>query len=179
MGRPEQGPGMRAAVSRGIAIFGGRFNTPGKNHRAIVERLCGQFDEVIVVPCGPRPDKTLLNDVEPVHRAAMVDLNFRGLTKVRVELFDLEMGEFTRTHELDRMFRDQGRPWHVVSDEFVRGGREGSSLIERQWERGAELWREASFVVVNRSGRKLDPADLPPRHRLISIDRDGSSLVIR
>jgi NAD+ kinase len=166
-------------VSRDIAIYGGSFNPPGKHHRAIVERLRGQFEEVIVVPCGPRPDKTVVNDVELVHRAAMVDLNFRGMEGVRVELFDLEAGDFTRTHELDRMFRERGRPWHVVSDEFVRGGREGASLIEREWERGPELWRKASFVVVNRSGEALDPADLPPQHRVVAVDCGGSSQAIR
>jgi NAD kinase len=170
---------MMGNSGRDVAVYGGSFNPPGRHHRAIVERLLAHFEELIVVPCGPRPDKTLLNDVEPVHRAAMVDLNFRGLPGVRVELFDLESGDFTRTHELDRRFRDLGRLWHVVSDEFVRGGRNGSATIQSEWERGKELWREASFVVVNRTGGKLDPADLPPQHRLIAMDRDGSSMVIR
>jgi NAD+ kinase len=172
-------PERSAPVSREIAVFGGSFNPPGKHHRAIAERLSRQFDEVIVVPCGPRPDKPMTNDVEPIHRAAMVDLCFRGLPNVRVELFDLEASTFTRTYDLDRIYRERGRPWHIVSDEFVLGGATEMSVIQRQWMHGKELWHDAYFAVINRTGQPLDPADLPPKSQVIAFDRDGSSLMIR
>ena len=117
-------------MNRTLAIYGGSFNPPGRHHRATVEMLCRHFDEVVIVPCGPRPDKPVTNDVEPIHRAAMVDLNFRRIKRARVELFDLESSTFTRTFDLDRKFRGKGIVWHVVSDEFVRGGRSNESLIE-------------------------------------------------
>ena len=72
-----------------IAIFGGSFNPPGLHHRQIVEVMSREFDSVIVVPCGPRPDKETVNDVDPVHRAALADIAFRGIDRVQVELFDL------------------------------------------------------------------------------------------
>ena len=80
-----------------IAVFGGAFNPPGRHHRAIAEALSRQFDRVVVVPSGPRPDKPSMQDVEPIHRAAMADMAFRGLANVRVDLFDLEEGTFTRS----------------------------------------------------------------------------------
>ena len=40
-------------------------------------------------------------------------------------------------------------------------------------------WNEANFAILNRSGHPLDEADLPPRHRVFEVDRDGSSLTIR
>ena len=166
-------------MNRQLAIYGGSFNPPGRHHRATAEMLSRHFDEVVIVPCGPRPDKPVTNDVEPIHRAAMVDLNFRGIPKVRVELFDLESSTFTRTYDLDRMFRSRGTVWHVVSDEFVRGGRNNESIIQREWTRGGELWVEANFAILNRSGQPLDPACLPPQHRLLAIERDGSSRAIR
>ncbi len=166
-------------MNQTIAIYGGSFNPPGRHHRATVEQLCRHFDEVVVVPCGPRPDKSITGDFEPIHRATMADLNFRGLSGVRVELFDLEASSFTRTYDLDRRFRSEGEVWHVVSDEFVRDGGAGASDIQRTWARGVELWAEARFAILNRSGRPLDPADLPPRHRVFEVERDGSSLEIR
>ena len=172
-------PGIRLFVSRQLAIYGGSFNPPGLHHRATVEMLCRHFDEVVIVPCGPRPDKPVTNDVEPIHRAAMVDLNFRAIPKARVELFDLESSTFTRTYDLDRRFRAEGTPWHVVADEFVRRERNNESRIQREWTRGPELWQEANFAILNRSGDPLDQAELPPHHRVFEIDRDGSSLVIR
>ena len=50
-----------------IGIFGGSFNPPGKHHRDIVEKLSDFFDEIIIVPCGGRPDKNFYN-VASEHR---------------------------------------------------------------------------------------------------------------
>ncbi len=172
-------PGIRFFVSRQIAIYGGSFNPPGLHHRATVEMLCRHFDEVVIVPCGPRPDKPVTNDVEPIHRAAMVDLNFHAIPKARVDLFDLESTTFTRTFDLDRRFKAEGTLWHVVADEFVRRERNNESQIQREWTRGRELWQEVNFAILNRSGDPLDEAELPPHHRVFAIDRDGSSLAIR
>jgi NAD kinase len=66
-----------------------------------------------------------------------------------------------------------------VADEFVRGGRRNESNIQREWTRGNDLWNEANFAILNRSGNPLDPADLPRNHRVFEIERDGSSLAIR
>ena len=111
-----------------IALFGGSFNPPGQHHRLIAEALVRHFDEVIVVPCGPRPDKPATNDVDPVHRAALADIAFRGLPKARVELFDLELATFTRTDELDARFSADGDIWHVVGAGLIAGGARGESV---------------------------------------------------
>ncbi|KAF0248952.1 MAG: inorganic polyphosphate/ATP-NAD kinase [bacterium] len=119
-------------MRKSIAIFGGSFDPPGLHHHRIVEELATSFDQVIVVPCGPRPDK--VTTVDPVHRAAMVDATFRGMKNVEVELFDLENATFTRTHELEERFREQGDIWHVIGTEWVYGGSQGKSAIELFWE---------------------------------------------
>src|SRR5262249_19495038 len=106
-------------MSKTIAVFGGSFNPPGLHHRRIAEELTKHFDEVIIVPHGPRPDKTMVNDVESIYRAAMTDLTFRGLPRVRVELFDLEQSTFTRTHILQSMFGEQGELSHVVGTDLI------------------------------------------------------------
>ena len=91
-------------MTKKIAIYGGSFNPPRPAHRLMVEMMVREFGEVIVVPCGPRPDKLTTNDIDPIHRAAMADMTFGGLPNVRVELFDLENATFTRTHKLNEMF---------------------------------------------------------------------------
>lgn len=162
-----------------IALFGGSFNPPGKHHREIAAALAKEFDEVVVVPCGPRRDKPALNEVAPCYRAAMVDLTFAGLPKVRVELFDMEQSTFTPSWRLDERFRPQGEIWHVVRADFIEGGRRGASVIQRQWERGTELWNTARFAIIARRDRQIERDDLPPNARIIEVAEDGVDLTLR
>lgn len=162
-----------------IALYGGNFNPPGLHHQRIAEALAQQFDQVLVVPCGPRPDKQTLNHIEPVYRATMADLAFRGIKKVEVDLFDLEQATFTRAHALEKRFSHLGEIWHVVGSDLLVGGKSGSSRIQKTWEKGEELWKNARFAVITRRGYALDPEDLPPHHCLLSLDIEGSSATIR
>ena len=162
-----------------LAVFGGSFSPPGLHHRAIVAELVRHFDRVVVVPCGPRPDKPSTNEVDPVYRAALSDVAFNGIDRVEVDLFDLEMATFTRTHALHERYRERGEVWHVVGADLVAGGGQGRSFIHTQWEHGPELWRTLNFAVLHRPGHELGPGDLPPRHRLVDVRLDGSSQAIR
>lgn len=162
-----------------IAIFGGSFSPPANHHRQVAEALAERFDEVVIVPCGPRPDKPGLADVDPVHRASMTDMAFRGIPNVRVELFDLEQSTFTRSDELDELYRPFGETWHVVGSDLVKGGARGESFIHRTWHDGERLWHTFNFVVVPRSGFEVDEADLPPRHELLGASYEGSTFTLR
>lgn len=162
-----------------IALFGGSFNPPGEHHRAIANAVSAYVDEIIVVPCGPRPDKPIPNDVEPIYRAAMVEMTFRGLPKVQVELFDLENNTFTRTHELDTRYREVGEVWHIIGTDLIQGGSKGHSPIQKSWVRGTELWKNGRFIVVKRPGIPFEPADLPPKNLVIEAARKGASSDIR
>ena len=59
-------------MTKRIAVFGGTFNPPGLHHRAIAIELSKHFDEVVIVPCGPRDDKPKTKDVEPIARATIL-----------------------------------------------------------------------------------------------------------
>ncbi|HQR37542.1 MAG TPA: NAD(+)/NADH kinase [Blastocatellia bacterium] len=166
-------------MSKRIAVFGGSFNPPGLHHRALVEHLTGHFDEVVVVPCGPRPDKPTTNDVDPIHRAIMNDLAFRNLDRVRVELFDLEQSTFSRTNELQARFAPEGEVWHVVGADTISGGKNRASFIHKHWQDGETLWNTYNFAVVPRVGFEHDPADLPPHNEFIPFVAEGSSFSIR
>ena len=169
-----------------LAVFGGCFSPPGLHHRAIVRELARQFDQVVVVPSGPRPDQPATTEVDPVYRAALADVAFGGGGggggggAERVDdLLDLEMATFTRTHALHARYASRGEVWHVVGADLVAGGRDGRSFVHTTWERGPELWQTLNFAVLRRDGHDLGPGDLPPRHRLIDVRLDGSSRAIR
>lgn len=166
-------------MQKRLAVFGSSFNPPGQHHCLIAQELARHFDAVIVVPCGPRPDKPTTDDVDPVFRAVMTDLTFSRLANVRVELFDLELSTFTRTHKLQDMYQSEGEVWHVVGVDLIQGGQRGQSIIHRKWERGEYIWHNLNFAVVTRAGYEFDPADLPPKHKLFDLKADGASELIR
>jgi NAD+ kinase len=162
-----------------IAIFGGSFNPPGIHHRAIAELLAREFDEVRVIPCGPRPDKPVTGSIPAIYRAALCDIAFGDIPKVVVDLFDLEQATFTRNYQLQQRFEPLGEVWHVVGGDLIAGGSEGASAIQRCWAHGQELWEKAHFAVLTRPGHEIDAADLPPKARLFPLEEMGSSSAIR
>lgn len=166
-------------MTRRLALMGGSFNPPALHHRALAAQLAEEFDLVVVVPCGPRPDKPATNEVPPTYRAAMADLTFGALSKVRVDLFDLEAGHFTPAIELDRRYAAEGEVWHVVGPNLIRGGQFGRSTVQTDWHDGQRLWNEARFIVYAGPDRTIDPADLPPHGKLLRVAEDGVDLAIR
>ena len=162
-----------------IAIFGGSFNPPGAHHLRIAERLARSFDEVRVIPCGPRPDKSVTTSLPSVFRAALAEITFGGMKRVLVDLHDLEHDVLTRNFALQERCAPEGEVWHVVGADLISGGARGRSLIQQTWVRGRRLWTSANFAVLTRPGTPLDPRDLPPHHELIEFAADGSSTAIR
>ena len=168
-----------ARPTRRVAVYAGSFDPPGRHHRAIAELLAGRFDEVIVFPSGPRPDRPEADSL-PVHRAVMADLTFRRLPRVRVELADLEGNRFTPNHEFERHFGGPGIELsHVVPASTARGGQCGTAKIQTEWAEGMTLWRTAHFTLLHEPGEPVDPADRPPNSLLLAIPPHVSSGAIR
>ena len=152
-----------AGTTASIAIYAGSFDPPGANHRKIAELLTERFDTVVIMPHGPR-DGRQGEDSLPIHRSVMVDLNFRNLPRVRVELRDLEQGRFTPHCDYQRLFGDSDTEIvHVVSANDIRGGQYGKSRIQQSWPQGQHLWDHARFLVLQEPRQPVDLADLP-RH---------------
>lgn len=153
---------------RKVAVFTGSFDPPTTFHRRVAMLLRGRgFDEVLVRPNGPKGDTAELEHASPIHRAVMADLAFRDLPGVSVDLSDLDDGVFTPHVAFDDLHADRGEVWHVVSDEFVSGGRDGRSWIQTKWECGADAWRAGRFVVLHPEGCAPEVHDLPPACKLV------------
>lgn len=172
------------ARKRRIYLFGGSFNPPGKHHESVLlalKEICRSEDEIVIVPCGARPDKECVNDMDHTHRTAMVELAFGGMPGVHIDFLDLEREEFTCTWDLDARYRElfpDADIWHVVGMDLVKGGASGQSEIQ-SWNNGSELFRHRPFVVVTRAGYETNQADFPPNHVLIDPTFSGSSSTIR
>ena len=139
-----------------VAVYAGSFDPPGRHHRRIAELLAARFDEVVIFPSGPRPDRPEADSL-PVHRAVMADLNFRRMPTVRVELSDLEGNCFTPNHEFDQLFGGPGvEVSHVVPASAVRDGRDGRAKVQTDWVRGPELWQSAHFTILREPGEPLE-----------------------
>lgn len=165
-----------------IAILGGSFDPAGLHHLTIIKEVLklNYFNEIIVLPCGPRPDKKSVQDIDPVHRAAMLEMTFRALKgKITIELNDLEKDVFTRTIDVENRYNDKGQVWHVAGYDLVEGGRVGKSVIQKEWMDGNSLWEKSRFVVVMRKNYIFNEKDLPPQSKIIQTEIEGSSTLIR
>ncbi len=165
---------------KNIAVFGGSFNPPGNHHYIIAEILSADFDEVIIVPCGLRPDKPTTNDIHPTYRAAMIDMAFRNkFPNVHIDLFDLEGGNFTETHILEERYKHMGKIWHVVGSDLLEKSEhgDGKNIIQSEWSYGEDIWNNLNFAVCWRNSNR--GLELPPNHKEFDTFLDGSSSEIR
>ncbi|MBN9518263.1 NAD(+)/NADH kinase, partial [bacterium] len=157
--------------ARRVALYTGYFDPPTRFHRTVVDRLrAAGFTEVVIRPDYPRPDSADAEHAGAVHRAVMTDLAFNDAPWLTIDLSDLDNQVFTPHAELERRYAVRGEVWHVVSDEFVAGGRDGESIVQTRWEDGPTIWASSRFVVFHPTAAPPDPADLPPRHRLLPAD---------
>lgn len=169
-------------MSRRVALYGGSFDPPTRAHQEIVSRLARDFDEVIVVPCGPRPitDKPTVNDTPAIHRAVMADMAFAGLgSNIIIDLTDLELAFFTRTVDLLRRYNERGDITVVIGSDLIKDGSNDGSKIHNVWVQGRMLWNQAEFLVIERQGYPINKLDLPPHAQVFHPAQYGSSTEAR
>ncbi len=164
-----------------IVIFGGSFNPPGRHHKEIAMALAKQFDLVVILPCGMRPDKASSAQITDAHRRVLVEKTFQGLEKTEISFIDLEHGEYTRTYELDKILQKiyGDNLWYAVGTDLIQGGATGDSEIQSKWFRGPELWVSLNYAVITRKDMPASPSDFPPKNILIQFDELGASSEIR
>jgi NAD kinase/nicotinic acid mononucleotide adenylyltransferase len=166
--------------ARKVAVFTGSFDPPTTYHRTVARLLRERgFEEVVVRPTTQSPDRLDGEHASPVHRAAMVDLAFRDLPGVSVDLGDLDEGCCLDDCQFDGLYASRGEVWHAVAADFLVGGRHGKSQIQTRWEAGGRLWDAGRFVVLHPSSGVPHAADLPPRAELLAVDGHVTTAEIR
>jgi NAD+ kinase len=177
---PAADPLKPAAANRRIAMFATTFDPPLRFHRDAVEALLADgFDEVVVRPTATWIDLREPEHASPANRAALVDIAFQGLSRVRVDLSDLDEGKFVSPAEAERRIAKSGEIWHVAAADLIVGGRDGNAPIQVRWDEGKALWQRARFLVVHSPRSIPDRADLPPNSRLLAVDGHVKSSEIR
>lgn len=158
-----------------IAIYGGSFNPPGIHHRKIVEQILqqGLSDQVIVIPCGQRGDKTF---VDPKHRINMVNLGFPKIPEVKINHMNVEQNIFTSNHKYEQIFAHLGQLLHVIGADQLHGGEE--SVLIKKWEKGDLLFYDSNFIVIPREGYNKEDF-IPPNSSVLDFNDYGSSSEIR
>lgn len=159
-----------------IALFGGSFNPPGIHHRTIAEELVKKFDEVFIIPCGPRKDKDTIQE-DAIHRIELMKRAFEGLPMM-YDFSDLEAQTFTPTISLDKKYTSHGDVWHVIGSDLLMHGEDGRCLIQ-DWVGGEEFFQNGKFAVLHREGYSIAEKDLPQNSIVLYTGKDGSSTEIR
>lgn len=169
-----------------IYVLGGSYNPPGDHHVVIARRMTRlkeRNDRVIIRPCGKRQDKPSTHLISSFHRAVLCALAFGNLPDVELDLSDLVNDTFTPTFDLDERLRQQypnDHIWHMVGSDLTDNGPDGMNEIERSWYRGAELRRNASFLMIPRvNSNNPMLQQISPTRRIATIGTIGASTQIR
>ncbi|MCS7272111.1 MAG: NAD(+)/NADH kinase, partial [Gemmataceae bacterium] len=89
---------------------------------------------------------------------------------VVVDLAELDEGKHLPDHLLATTYAARGEVWQVVAADFVRGGQQGTSLIQSHWQQGEAWWQQGRFVIVGSRLAPLSPADLPPQALTLTVE---------
>lgn len=155
-------------MKKRTAIFGGAFSPPHIGHASVIEAVTRLFpcDEVWLMPSADRKDKKI--GVPAEHRVKMLRLLAKELfaqspVRVAVSRLEVDRPRHTTTYETHRELAEcwPDREFHfVVSSELL-------PAMTKTWKFGKELWSQARFVVMERSGTMLDPKLVPPKSTVI------------
>ncbi len=161
-----------------IGVFGGSFNPPGIHHRLVAENLLalGCVDQLMILPCGQRKDKPLAGNPD---RKNMVELAFANLPGCVVNSFNIDLDIFTSNFKYEAMFKCLGEIWHIVGSDQIMNAHAKTSVIHVRWENGGWVFNNLKFIVVERPGYEISPADLPTHSSVLRLLIKGSSTQIR
>ena len=139
------------------AILGGSFNPVHNGHlnlaRDVLTRTA--YEQVVLVPAGAPPHKTLSSGADDADRLEMLRLATAGMNGVTV--WDGELNRPGRSYTIDTVRQLQkeglisGRPGLIIGDDLL----EGFHL----WKKVDQLIEETDIVLANRGGSI--PHELP------------------
>jgi len=181
----------------------GSFNPPTITHDELVRDLSKRFDRVVVMPVGARYNwrrRAAMDSVMPSpHRAALVDLAFRGIAKnITVDLADLEEDECATLLPYDRLCRQIDVLLRQVEAENDDDVSSDESVVEKRLETpefyvacGADTlstlmtsmaknWGNVHVVVYKKPGVTINEQSLPVPHTILpELTTQIPSLAVR
>jgi len=153
-----------------VAVFGGAFDPPTANHMIGVAEVVhsGLADEVLLVPCGPRPDKPNLSS--PVDRYVMcqlaVNTAFSPDMPIRVSDIEVLLPEAMATYDTLSALR-AAQPdsdfTFVIGTDWLQPGTDLRTWTSKDPDKfgglivtGEKLLAEFDFLVIQRPGYIVD-----------------------
>ncbi|HEY9586008.1 MAG TPA: nicotinate-nicotinamide nucleotide adenylyltransferase [Candidatus Paceibacterota bacterium] len=178
---------MKGSRKKRITVVGSAANPPTRAHRELAETLTksGEFDRVLWLPSGSRPDKPNLIPAE--HRTRMTELMFHeSWRREQPTEFAIDLREAGRAsiptiyilRELKQEYPDAEIVFATGVDVLVpREEYGGKCDVLYYWDEGESLMNNWTFVVLPRVDyphpRVLQQEGKIPKHFLI-IDRPPS-----
>eukprot|EP00754_Rhynchopus_humris_P005457 Rhum_TRINITY_DN12725_c0_g1::Rhum_TRINITY_DN12725_c0_g1_i1::g.53990::m.53990/K00969/nadD; nicotinate-nucleotide adenylyltransferase len=149
-----------------IAVYGGAYDPITTAHLQCAAQIIHsrEADEVLVVPCGPRPDKPSLT-TSSLDRYVMcqmaVNTTFTPDFPIAVSQAEVGLEKAMATYDLLTMLRDENPDTDIV---FVLGSdwlQSGTGNDIRNWRSndgptGKRLVDEFDFLVVKRPGYEVE-----------------------
>lgn len=161
-----------------IGIFGGAFDPPHIGHVEVIRSVLhlGYVDEIWVVPAGQRAEKKMVTSAKD--RFAMcvlvVQENFSNESLVVVRDDQIQSRDPSFSVDMLADFKNRYPNydfWLVVGDDVVPD--------IPKWKEGEMLLREASFLIVERSGNIKEGVRLPQKYVILPRLIEMSSTLIR
>jgi nicotinic acid mononucleotide adenylyltransferase len=167
----------------GTILYSGSFDPPGYHNIAIAKALsdfASDNDIVWVIPYGGRPGKNGISRWQD--RREMILRALCGSRKALLDFMDLRHKEMTPNVDMDRRFRN-GQPnrevWHVIGANMIIGGAKKQSKIHLKWKEGPWVFDHLNFIVLVSPDSPIDEVDLPPHHKILTVNVQATSQEIR
>eukprot|EP01064_Diplonema_japonicum_P039311 TRINITY_DN981_c2_g1_i1.p1 TRINITY_DN981_c2_g1~~TRINITY_DN981_c2_g1_i1.p1 ORF type:complete len:270 (+),score=32.79 TRINITY_DN981_c2_g1_i1:61-870(+) len=189
-------PCPRCRRKRRVAVYGGAFDPVTNGHLSCAAEIVhsGIADEVLMVPCGPRPDKPKMH-TKATDRYVMlqiaVNTSFSPGFPVKVSDIEIYEPKALATYDMLSSLRLQHPGvdfMFVVGSDWLQSGQDLRQWTSREGKTGDKLVSEFDFLIIKRPGYDLPPAldTFGPRFSVLSlphgmnyVDSNVSSTEIR
>ena len=186
----------RCKRRRRVAVYGGAFDPVTNGHLSCAAEIVhsGLADEVLMVPCGPRPDKPKMK-TKAADRYVMlqiaVNTSFSPNFPVKVSDIEVFGDRALPTYDMLSLLREKNPGidfMFVVGSDWLQSGSDLRQWTSKDGRTGEKLVSEFDFLIIKRPGYEL-PTDIDkygPRFNVLSlphgmnyVDSNVSSTEIR